>query len=366
VSGLEIRPVRGRRDRRLFWEIPSRLHAKDAAFIPQLDAALSAILDRRKNPYWKHVAGQEWIALEDGVPVGRVGACRDEDMDGLGTLGFLDCRDDVGTARALFDTAEAWLANRGCKRARGPLNYSVHDTGGVLVEGFDTPPTIDTTWNPSYYDALYQRCGWAGAKDLLAAAGGQMPAKAPERAQRFAAIAERRGLKTRPFDLSRFDEEAEAFRQIYNAAWEDNWGHVPIGRDDFAYKAKDFKIVMDPDLVLFVEHEGKPVGLLFGLPDLNVPIARSRGRLLPFGWWRLLRARKTVHRARVIAMGVLPGFRRRGAEAYMLREGFRQVAGRYEWAEASWVLADNGAMLNGLALYGLHPYKRWRLYEKKL
>jgi hypothetical protein len=334
-----------------------------------LDMALAAVLDRKRNPFWRHAEGREWLCWRGAEAVGRIGACADRDLEkvvpGCGVVGFFDCIDDPEAAGRLFGEAEAWLRERGLDRARGPLNYSIHDTGGVLVDGFETPPVVDTTWNPPYYGPLWEGRGWIGAQDTLGAAG-PLAGGAPERARKFAARVARRGVVVRPLDLSRFHEEAELFRKVYNAAWGDNWGHVPIGPEEFRYKAKDMKAVLEPGLLRLAEVDGEPIGLMLGLPDLNPVIRRSRGRLFPLGWLRLLLVRRIVRRVRVILLGVTPGYRKRGIEAYLLSECFKAIEGRYDWCEASWVLADNATMLNGLALYRLTPYKRWRLYEREL
>jgi len=200
---------------------------------------------------------------------------------------------------------------------------------------------------------------------MLAAAGDLEPG-GPERARKLGRrAAARSGVTVRPLDFSDWDRDVERAWRVYNEAWADNWGHIPLALDEFRYKAKDFKPVLDPDLVRLAEHEGRPVGLMLGLPDLNVIARRTGGRILPFGWWHLLRARKTVDRSRVIILGVIPGYRQRGIEALMLSDAFAAEYDRYAWCEASWVLADNAAMLNGLALYNLHPYKRWRMFEQR-
>jgi hypothetical protein len=365
---LLVRAVKGRRERRLFRDLPSILHGNDPAFVPVLDAALGALMSP-KNPFWRHAGAREWLAFRAGRPVGRIGACVDrrllERAPGCGVVGFLDCAEDAEAARALFAEAEAWLRGQGCARARGPLNYSIHDTAGVLVEGFEAPPTIDTTWNPPYLPGLWEGAGYRGAQDLLGLAA-DVEVGGPERARRFAERAKRQGAVIRAIDLRRFGEEVEAARTIYNAAWDANWGHVPIDRDEFLHNARQMRGVLDVDLLRLAEVDGKPVAFLFALPDLNVAIRASRGRLLPWGWLRLMRARRAGGRCRVVALGVLPGYRMRGLEAALLSDSFAAVGGRYTWCEASWVLADNRALLNGLDLYHMRPYKRWRLYEKEL
>jgi hypothetical protein len=365
---LAVRAVGGRAERRLFRDLPARLHGGDPAFIPMLDAAFAAVMSK-KNPFWRHAEAREWLAFRDGRPVGRIGACVDEDLlrraPGCGVVGFLDALDDPDAAQALFGAAEAWLRERGCARARGPLNYSIHDTAGTLVEGFDGPPTVDTTWNPPHIPRLWDAAGYRGAQDLLGLAG-ELEVGGPERARRFGERAKRHGAVVRPLDLRRFAEEVERVREIYNAAWDENWGHVPIGREEFLHKAKDLRAVVDPDLIRIAEMDGRPVAFLLGLPDLNVAVKASGGRLLPWGWLRLLRARRRGGRCRVAAMGVERGYRTRGLEALMLSDSFAAVQDRYAWCEASWVLEDNRALLNGLELYNLRPYKRWRLYEREL
>jgi len=366
---LAVRPAATRGDQRRFRALPARLYAGDPAFIPALDLTVATLLDRKKNPFWKTARGSEWIAWRGANPVGRIGACRDEALfeatGGLGAVGFFDVADDAEAAAALQDAARSWLRGQGCSGARGPLNYTIHDTAGLLVDGFDTPPAVDTTWNPPWLVPLWETGGWTPARDMLAA-GGDLEAGGPERARRFGRrAAERTGVTVRPLDFKDWDRDVERAWRVYNLAWADNWGHVAIPLPDFRYKAKDFKPILDPDLVRLAEHDGEPVGLMLGLPDLNVVVRRTGGRMLPFGWWHLLRARKTVDRSRVVILGVVPGFRQRGIEALMLSDAFAAEYDRYRWCEASWVLADNAAMLNGLALYNLFPYKRWRMYERR-
>ncbi|MHC4549047.1 MAG: N-acetyltransferase [Planctomycetota bacterium] len=363
---VEVRAVASRRERRLFRDLPARLHGAHPAFVPMLHLAFADLFDRRRNPFWREAQACEWLAWRGGAPVGRVGACRDPalaQVAGCGAVGFFDAAEDPEAAAALFGAAQRWLAERGCRRARGPLNYTIHDTAGVLVQGFDTPPTIDTTWNPAYYGPLWESNGWAGAQDMLGLAG--LVGSGPARGRRFAERARRKGAVVRPVDLRRFDAEAARVCAIFNRAWSENWGHVPIPVDEFVYKARSLKAVLDPDVIRIAEVDGEPVGLMLALPDLNVAVRKTRGRLLPFGWVRLLRARR-CGRCRVMLLGVVPGYRRRGIEALLLSESFRAESLRYPWAEASWVLADNREMLNGLGLYNLHPYKRWRVYERDL
>jgi len=367
---VNVSPVTNRGARRAFQDLPRRLFGRDPAFVPMLDIALRAMLDRGGNPFWKNAVGCEFLCRRDDEVVGRIGACLDRALadaeEGCGAVGFFDAIDDLEVARALFDAAEGWLRERGCTRARGPLNYTIHDTAGVLVQGFDTPPTIDTTWNPAYYDGLWAGAGWAGVQDMLGAAG-MLEHLGPEKARRFAALAKkRRGYEVRPLNMKDFDSELERFRKVYNAAWSDNWGHVAISEEEFAFKAKDMKAVLDPDLLRIAEKDGEAVGCFMGLPDLNVAIKRSGGKMFPFGWWHLLRAKKRGGRVRVILLGVVPKHRQGGVEALLLADSFQAIGERYPWCEASWVLADNAAMVNGLARYNLHSYKRWRMYEKQL
>jgi len=362
---VEVRAVASRGERRLFRDLPARLLGDDPAFVPMLDVAFSAIFDRR-NPFWKHAESREWLAWRGGEAVGRIGACDDRSLReaaGCGAVGFFDSVEDDDVALSLFQVAEAWLRDHGHTRARGPLSYSIHDTAALLVEGFVTPPTVDTTWNPPYYVGLWDSAGWVGMQDMLALERDGSLTR--PRGHRFAERARRKGVVIRPLAMDRFDEELLTATEVYNEAWKDNWGHVPITAEEFAFKAKDMKAVLDHGLVRIAELEGRVVGLTLALPDLNVAIKRSRGRILPWGWLRLLRA-KHCGRARCMLLGVIPGYRRRGIEAALLSETMAHFDRQYRWAEASWILADNAEMLNGLKLYDMVPYKRWRVYEKNL
>lgn len=366
---LRVEPVTTGRQKRLFYKLPERLYGDDPCFVPMLDAQFKELLDRKGNPFWQQAVGREWLCWRDDKLVGRIGACKDEALfkreAGMGAIGLFECVQDTEAAHLLFKTAEQFLLEQGCLRARGPLNYSIHDTAALLVDGFDTPPCVDTTWNPAYYEGLWSSWGWTGAQDLIGLAG-HLEYMGPERGRRFAERVRRKGITIRQLDLKKFDEEIERGRQVFNEAWDDNWGHVPISAEVFRYKAKDMRKVFDTRLVHIAEHEGKPVGFLFAMPDLNEAIKKARGRLLPFGWWHLIRCRKWSDRLRSYVLGVVPGYRKRGIEAALLIAAYTDKGRQYTWHEASWVLEDNEAMLNGLRIYGVVPYKRWRIYEKPM
>jgi GNAT superfamily N-acetyltransferase len=316
------------------------------------------------------------MAWRDGRPVGRVAAIENRAHnafhdDRVGFFGWFEAADDAEAAAALLDAAGDWLRRRGLAAMRGPVSPSTNHETGLLVDGFDAHPFVMTPWNPPYYGALLERCGLHTAKDLL---GWHLDARAPDYAlpPRYAELADRAradaGIRLRQVDLGAFDREVSALWGVYNAAWERNWGFVPMTRPEFEHLARDLKLIVDPRLALVAEVDGEAAGFLLVLPDINRLLARIRsGRLFPTGLLTLLAGRRRLTSARVLALGVRREHRTRGLLPLffdeLLRRGRR--LGVLE-GEASWILEDNHLMNRPLRAIGARPYRRWRLYERPL
>jgi GNAT superfamily N-acetyltransferase len=273
--------------------------------------------------------------------------------------------DDVEVARALFDRAGRWLVARGLDAMRGPVSLSTNDEAGLLVDGFETPAALLMPHNPRYYPALLEGAGFAKAADLLAY---QRAADAiPERlAQAADLLARRRGIATRPLSLARFEQELELVKRLYNRSWERNWGFVPMSDREIDFLAAELKPVVVPELAVFAEAKGEPIGLAVALPDLNVALRRNpSGRLLP-GILRIALAARRIDRLRVFMLGTLPEWRGKGVDVLLYKAIWEAARKKgYRWAEAGWVLEDNHAMRNALVNMGFEAYKRYRIYERK-
>jgi hypothetical protein len=351
------------------------------------------MLDRKKNPFF-HRAEAEYFTAErrtDGtvrgarrsaVPtfrrdgaawqvVGRIAAIHNRahnefHEDKVGFFGFFECVNDQAVADRLFEAAAAWLQARGLDTLRGPASFSTNDECGLLVDGFDTPPTLLNPHNPRYYVDLVERAGFTKAMDMFQY---QLPSpELPERLARGARmLATRRKITLRRLDMRRWDDEIEAVKRIYNSAWERNWGFVPMTDAEVDYLAAQLKPVVVPDLVVFCEQEGKTIGFAAALPDLNVALKTNpSGRLFP-GVLRILWAARRVRRIRVWALGLLQDYRMSGADALMYHWIWEHAyALGHRWAEAGWILEDNAAMKNGLLRMGFEPYKTLRFYDRPL
>jgi GNAT superfamily N-acetyltransferase len=371
---VRVRPARDRRDLKRFIDLPYRLHARDPIWVPPLRRDVAALLDRAKNPFFQHAAAEYFLAERGGQVVGRIAAIHNRlhnetHSDRVGFFGFFESEDDQPVADVLFEGAAAWLRPRGLDTMRGPASFSVNDECGLLVKGFEYPPTVMMPHNPPYYAALLRQAGFVKAKDLICFQGSD-PEAARERLARATELVTRRyGITIRPLDLRDFDTEVARIKDLYNRGWEKNWGFVPMTEAEIDHLAAQFKPVVVPGLVPFAEKDGQVVGFAVGLPDFNVPLRRNRsGAFLP-GLVRTLWMLKTkrIGRIRVLLLGILPEYRGKGVDAALYNQIW--VAGNAEnvhWGEAGWLLEDNAAIIAGMIKLGWSPYKTYRLYDRPL
>lgn len=371
---VTVRPVTGTGDLRRFVALPYRLHRGDPQWVPPLRIEVRQLLDRRKNPFFAHAEAEYFLAERPGAGiVGRIAAIHNRahnefHQDRVGFYGFFECVNDQAVANALFEAAAAWLRARELDTMRGPASFSTNDECGLLVKGFDTPPTILNPHNPPHYVQLVEGAGFTKAKDLL-----QYRSVTPELPERLNSAAEkvreRLQVTLRPIDMGHYYQEVETVKSLYNGAWERNWGFVPLTDAEIDSVARQFRSVIVPDLFVFAERNGQPMGFAIAVPDMNVALRTNRsGRLFP-GILRVLwrwKVRK-IDRLRIILLGVLKEYRGTGA-AEMLYHWIwtRGTAIGYRWGEAGWVLEDNIPMNKGLEFMGFEPYKRLRFYDRPL
>ena len=378
---LQIRPVTSSRDLRRFIDVPWRLFdaKRHPQWVPPLRIAVRDVLDARKHPFWRGAERALFVAERDGRPVGRIAAIHNRAHnefhgDHLGFFGFFECADDAEAARALLDAARGWLRARGLTAMRGPVNPSTNYECGVLVDGFEHHPVLMTTWNPPYYDALLEGAGVAGAKDLLGwwlerfGEGGREFTLPPAYAAHAARAREQTGLVFRDLVPARLDEEIAVCWEVYNDAWEPNWGFVPMTREEFAHLGAELKQLLDPRFAVAAEVDGRPAGFAIALPDFHLLFKRiGNGRLFPTGLFTLLAGRRDIRTLRMMVLGVRKEYRTRGIFALFAHELIRRgLEAGMTGAEASWVLEDNVLMNRPLAAMGATPYRRWRLYEGAL
>lgn len=375
MSGeVEVRAVEGRADLERFLKLPWSIYADDPMWVPPLLSDVRAALNPAKHPFHEHADVALFLAWRGRDLVGRIAAVENRAHnefhgDRLGFFGLFECIDDQGVADALLRAAEEWLRRRGLTTAQGPMNLSTNDevcSPGVLIDGWHREPAILMGHNPPYYAELITRAGYAKSKDLLSYWIHADPI--PPRLQRAHDRLLRDGrTKLRSLDVRRFDAEVGIVRDIYNSAWEQNWGFVPMTGAELDYMARHLKPIVQPKLCAFAEVDGEPVGFALGLPDFNVALKHVNGRLLPFGIVKLLWHRRKIAQARTITLGLKPGYRGRGLDALLIAHLVIEAKKIGIWkGECSWILEDNWDMRRGLERVGAVPDKTYRLYEKPL
>lgn len=368
-----IRPVSTKTDLHDFIKLPWKIYAGDSNWVPPLIVDMKKILDKKKNPFFEHSDAELFLARRNGEPVGRIAAIFNNNHnqihnERIGFFGFFESVNDPAVAAELMQTAEKWVNERGATHLRGPMNFSTNDTCGLLIEGFDSPPVILMTYNPAYYVQLFEVCGLKKIKELYAYYYHRdMPI--PER---FAALAQRTladpCITFRSLNMNDFDNEVKRVQTIYNDAWQNNWGFVPMTEAELTHMAKELKQIVDPDMVYFAEVDGEIAGFSLALPDYNEILKDLNGRLLPFGIFKLLWNRKNIKRVRVITLGVRKKFQnKRGLAPAFYYETYRRgIKKGYELGEFSWILEDNLLMNRALEGLGAKLYKKYAIYEKQL
>jgi GNAT superfamily N-acetyltransferase len=374
---LRVRAARDRRDLKRFIDLPYRLHARDPVWVPPLRRDVELLLSRSRNPFFEHAEAEYFIAERGSQVVGRIAAISNQlhnetHGDRVGFFGFFETVDDQAVANALLETAAEWCRARGHDLLRGPASFSVNDECGLLVDGFEFPPTLMMPHNPRYYVPLLEHAGLTKAKDLWVYQGGTEAhyVPVPERLARATElIRQRQGITLRSLNMKDFQGDVERIKELYNAAWEKNWGFVPMTEHEIDHLAEQFKPVVIPDLVPIAEKDGKLIGFGIALPDLNVIFRRHRsGRLFPMILdllWSL--KLKRIRRARILLLGVHPDYQGKGVDA-MLYHWIWTKSGerRIYWGEAGWILEDNPAMNAGLEKMTFRVYKTYRLYDRPI
>ena len=334
------------------------------------------LLDTKSNPFYRQADRELFIATRRGKPVGRIAAIENRahnafHRDRVGFFGFFEAIDDPEVARALFGAAEGWLRARGLSSIRGPMNPSTNHDCGLLVEGFDQHPQFLTSWNPQYYETLIRAAQLTPVKDLL---GYWLPYGDPtyQLPPRLEALARRAAakvnLKFRDLEPRRFWDEVEICWDVYNSAWEQNWGFVPMSRAEFMHMARSLKPLLIPQFAFVAEIDGAPAGFMLSTPDLNLIFKRIRnGRLFPFGLVQILLGRSKLRTGRVIALGIKNEYRSGSILPVFMHEAARRaVAFGSPGAVASWVLEENQAMRQPIEAFGGRVYRRWRIFERSL
>ncbi|NIN65959.1 MAG: hypothetical protein GTO63_14955 [Anaerolineae bacterium] len=368
-----------------FVEVPWRLHRDDPNWTPPLRAdylgsrllGLPGLLTPR-HPYHRHAEVTHFLARRDRDLLGRVSAAinrrfNDYHRTQIGFFGFFDTVEDYEVASALLDAARKWVKRRGMKMLRGPGEYSnaTHERQGVLIYGFQHPPTVELTHNPPYYNQLLERYGFHKAKDYHAHVGNQLRSEVAERLARVENhVRTRYGITTRKANLKNLDQEIQLLVKIYNEAWSDNWGFLPLTNEETHSLAESLRPVLVPDLLRFAYVKGEPAAVVGGLPDLYVPL-RPRWRWpLDTDLMRMLRVllqRRRIPRLRGMFFGIRPAFKRMGIDAVLFHEILTSALRLgFNWLETSMMLEDNEDIVRLVEAVGLRLYKTWRIYDLDL
>jgi GNAT superfamily N-acetyltransferase len=376
VPQIEVSQVDSRSDLKAFIKFPWRIYQNDPAWVPPLLIERKEFLDRKKHPFYEHGDAALFLARREGEIVGRIMACDDPKYNALhrsnvGCFGMFESIDDRAVARALFEAAGAWLRERDRQEIMGPIDYSTNYLCGLLVEGFKFPPVVLTSHNPPYYSALLDAWGFEKAMDLYAWWFSK-PAEAATRLRRLAAARKSRSEATlRMGNLRDIAGEGRRLRQIYNEAWENNWGFVPFSEKEFEFMTHELKPILEPELVWLAEVEGEPVGFLLCVPDINAALRKINGRLttfgLPIGLAKLLYHKRRLKTVRVVALGIIPKYRRHGiAEMLVLHIIEEAMINRGCIGECSLILENNRLMNRFLEAIGAEKYKTYRIYRRAL
>ncbi len=371
MSHLEIVAVATRRERKLFFNLPWDLYRGDPNWVPPLRIVQKELLNYRRHPFFDDAEIQTFVALRDGQPCGRIAALvnhahnRQYDEQ-RGFFGFFESVEDDEVSGALFDAARSWFSERGIEAIRGPVNPSLNYECGLLVDGFDEPPWFMMPYNKPYYDRLITQYGFRKAQNLFAFWGHVSVLDGISRRldSLSHSISERFNVVCRPFNVKRFDEEIATFLDIYNRSLVSTWGFVPMSTSEVKKQAAGLEQMLVPELTTMAEIDGKPIGTMFGMLDFNSRIKEMDGRLLPFGFLKLLCNRKAIKRMRFISANVLPEYQSWGIGIALIA---RLVPDILEWgiqeAEFSWVLESNDLSYKTLKKGGAKITKQYRIYD---
>ncbi len=378
ADGLVIKPVETPAEREAFLRVPWSIYSDDPAWVPPLLQERRDFLNPAKNPIFKSADVQLWLALRNGRPVGRISAqvnaahlARHDDASGQ--FGLLEAEDRAETFQALLTTAETWLRERGMRRVVGPFSLSINQESGLLVDGYDTPPVLMMGHARPYYAERLEAAGYAKAKDLISylyTEKHSLPAVTTRMIEKVSSLP---GFAIRSLNMRRYDEDLKAIVEIFNDAWAENWGFIPLSTEELKALARDLKPIVRPETVAIAEIHGRPVAMIISLPNVNEAIADLDGRLLPFGWAKLLWRLKvrTPRTARIPLMGVRREYQSRLTGAGMtlclidqLRRAHLKLG--IEQVEISWILEDNLPALRVVTQFDGVPYKTYRVYARDL
>jgi len=371
LADLEIVAVEGGSALKDFIDLPWEIYAEYPKWVPPLKRDVRRMLDPLGHPFWEFAERSLFLARRGAKTVGRIAGIIDRHYnefhgEKMGIWGFFECTDDPAAAAALFSVVETWVRQKGMTFLRGPLNPSLNYEAGLLIEGFDYPPSLGMTYNPPYYARLVESCGFSKEKDLLASLI-ETPFQVPEWMERLAErLAHKKGVHIRHVHPKYQDSEFQLIKEIYNDSWSANWGFAPLSDKEIRFIQKSVMKFADPDLAFFIYYEQEPVAVCVVLPDINPLLKRLNGRVGPLGLLKLFIYRSEVRGLRGLIFGVKEEYRQLGfpmLATHHLNEIVKKK-GRYHYLEMGWCLEDNESINFLIEEAGVKAHKKYRLYRK--
>lgn len=370
---MYIRPVSSPADLSAFMYLPYRLYRRNPVWVPPLRSEVRSQFDPVKNPTLEHCQWSLFLLEDGGQVIGRIAAFTDtlaNDYWGepVGLFGYYECPNDPQASKLLLDAAAAWLREQGLQAMRGPWSF-VSQEWGAVVEGYEPAPVVMSPYNPPYYNDQFVDYGLAKVKDLLvyvidAREGYRIPQRILTLTDK---VAKRYGVRVRPVEMSRLDAEVDTLIDLSNQSLANNWGYAPVTETEVRAMARDLKPILHPKAVLFAEDsQGRPIGFAIAIPDVNRILRGLNGRLLPFGWAKLLYQLPRLHQYRMFALGVLPEYHGKGVDSLIYRALYDSLFHPDLRMEINYVLEDNGPMNNAILKLGARPLRRYRIYQKAL
>lgn len=358
-----------------FIDFPHDLYKDDPKYVPELFIAQSDMLTPGKHPFHEHSTLQTFLAYDGEKIIGRIAAIQNNNHNkknntAEGHFGFFDCINDQETANLLVETAANWLRERNMTSMAGPLNFSTNDICALLIEGFDGPPVAMMPYNFPYYQTLLENTGLHKKVDLRAYKffAGEYNDRSLRLTTAIQERLKRNNIIIRKINMKDFWNEVIKVREVYNGAWDHNTGFVPATDNEFNYLAKDLKMIVDPDFVYIAEQEGKMVGISLSFPDINQALIKiKRGRLFPWGLLKLLWYKPKIKGLRIMALGVLDGYRKMGIEACLYGLTIKTFQEKkFDYAEASWTLENNDLVNSAIEQINGKLYRKYRIFEKDI
>ena len=373
-GGIECTPVRSWSDRRAFMKLERELYAGDPNWVTPLWSERKQLCGFGSHPFYDDAESEAFLARKDGRVVGRVVAIVNHAHnryydEKLGFFGFFECIDDKDVGKRLFDAAADWLRGKGMTAVRGPVNPSLNYEIGLLIEGFDTPPTFLITYNHSYYADLIEAAGFEKSQDAFSYEVHIDDLKTVDPKLKFVIdeATKRFDVKCRPVDPANFDQDVRTFLKIYNQSLERTWGYVPMSEAELIYQSKQLKLLLVPEMTSIAEIDGEAVGAGFALLDFNKILKTMNGRLLPFGWLKLMLGKKKIDRLRLVSTNVIPKYQSWGLGLVTLA---RVLPGAIDfgirYGEFSWILESNRLSRGTVERGGARKYKHHRIYDRSL